>query len=656
MTAQPPNPRVSTDPAAPRPPTDDDVEVLSSDAAIGTTPPGAAGPPGAARAAGDDSMESEWLTERVAIGQRHLLEQIARDAPLPDVLEGMARIMEDLVPGVLVSVLLLDDDGARLRHGAAPSLPAEYNAAIDGTPVGAAMGSCGTAAFRREPVVVQDILTDPLWVDFREVARAAGVGSCWSTPITSGGELLGTFAMYHRDVQAPRPAELALSSAFTRTAALAIGRHRADEERRAALAREQAARADLRFVLDVSTAVSTAFDYPEGLVRLAHLAVPTLAPMCAVDVVEEGGGIRRVAVAVSPESQESEAHLAAHTPRPGDADPVGRVLASGRTETARRPPDHVPPHVVGYVCVPLTARDRTFGAVTLLSTVDRPLGRHTVALAEDLARRAALGIDNARLYARRARVARELQIGLLPPELPAVPGAELATGYHPAGEGLEVGGDFYDVFPLPEGRWGLLVGDVCGRGPRAAVTTSLVRTTVRAIAPILREPRRIADSVNHVLLNKPGDGDGAGADFVTLVYGELRRGERAAERAGDGGLSLEYVRAGHPAPLLRRADGTVGQLTPGGSLLGLLEDIEPAQTDSLDLATGDALVIVTDGILEARDADGEFFGTDRLVDAVRTADLAAGPAAVVRAVDEAVAAFATEEVDDDRAMLVLMAR
>ena len=172
-----------------------------------------------------------------------LLEQIARQAPLSDVLDGMARCIESLTEQeVRVSVLLADADGAHLRHGAAPSLPGFYNEAIDGIAAGEGIGSCGTAAHRREPVIVTDIATDPFWDGFRDLAVRAGLAACWSTPILArDGRLLGTFAMYHGVPRVPQESDFALARVFAGTAALAIERHHielakaaAEEDTRAA--------------------------------------------------------------------------------------------------------------------------------------------------------------------------------------------------------------------------------------------------------------------------------------------------------------------------------------------------------------------------------------------------------------------------------------
>ncbi|MEV4281525.1 GAF domain-containing protein [Actinoplanes xinjiangensis] len=185
--------------------------------------------------------------QRLMTKHRALLEQIARQAPLADVLAGMARSIEGLSPhGVLVSVLLADPDGRHLLHGAAPSLPDFYNQAIDGIATGEGVGSCGTAAHRREPVITSDITTDPAWTEFRDLAEAAGLASCWSTPILArDGHLLGTFAMYHRIPRTPQDVDLALARLFADTAALAIERHHIEQAKQAAEASARSALEEL---------------------------------------------------------------------------------------------------------------------------------------------------------------------------------------------------------------------------------------------------------------------------------------------------------------------------------------------------------------------------------------------------------------------------
>ncbi len=170
------------------------------------------------------------LANSLRDGQAQILEMIAMSAPLAAILDALARLVESQLSGILCSVLLLDDDGRRLRHGAAPSLAPEYVKAIDGVEIGPSVGSCGTAAYRRQPVIVTDILADPLWADFRELVRPYGYRSCWSTPILSNrGEALAVFAMYSRTVRAPTSVESRLLEMAIHIAGIAIARRRAEE-------------------------------------------------------------------------------------------------------------------------------------------------------------------------------------------------------------------------------------------------------------------------------------------------------------------------------------------------------------------------------------------------------------------------------------------
>jgi diguanylate cyclase (GGDEF)-like protein/PAS domain S-box-containing protein len=162
--------------------------------------------------------------------QARILEMIATNTRLEDVLDRLVRLVESQLTGISASILLLDDDGVHLRHGAAPSLPLAYTNAIDGVCIGPNVGSCGSAAYRREPVVVADIMIDPLWKDYRELAAAHGLRSCWSAPILSHqGGVLGTFAMYSGDVREPGAAEKRLIEIATRFAGIAIERKQAED-------------------------------------------------------------------------------------------------------------------------------------------------------------------------------------------------------------------------------------------------------------------------------------------------------------------------------------------------------------------------------------------------------------------------------------------
>ncbi|MCI0386979.1 PP2C family protein-serine/threonine phosphatase [Streptomyces sp. CNQ085] len=284
--------------------------------------------------------------------------------------------------------------------------------------------------------------------------------------------------------------------------------------------------------------------------------------------------------------------------------------------------------------------------LTLLFTGDHPFRERTVALAEELARRTAVIAHNARQFTERVELARDLQAGLLLPEPPAVPGAEVATCYRPAGEGLDIGGDFYDVFPLGGGRWAFMIGDVCGRGAAAATVTGLVRHTARAVARLVEDPARTVAEVNTALL----EGVRHGSAFVTLVYGRMTPGED--------GLEVELVRAGHVPPLVRRGGRRVEEVTAGGMLLGVVPD--PAvRTARLTLRPEETLFLATDGFTETRSADGRFLGEEGLAAALARAgrDDGAGARELLDEVVASVDRFSDDAAPsgDDSAALVITA-
>jgi diguanylate cyclase (GGDEF)-like protein/PAS domain S-box-containing protein len=170
------------------------------------------------------------LADALRDGQGQILEMIAMSAPLEEVLDRLVRLVESQLTGIFGAILLVDEDGTRLRFGAAPNLPEAYVKAIDGVRIGPQVGSCGTAAYRREPVMVADIMHDPLYEGYREWAAADGLRSCWATPILSNrGEARGVFAMYSMSVREPSPVEMRLVDVATHMAGIAIERKLAED-------------------------------------------------------------------------------------------------------------------------------------------------------------------------------------------------------------------------------------------------------------------------------------------------------------------------------------------------------------------------------------------------------------------------------------------
>jgi PAS domain S-box-containing protein len=242
----------------------------------------------------------------------------------------------------------------------------------------------------------------------------------------------------------------------------------------------------------------------------------------------------------------------------------------------------------------LRARGRRLGVMELgFAEAPGPeRERELRAIFVDLARRAALALDNARLYQERSDVARTLQRSLLPPELPDVPGIEVAARYVAAGSGNEVGGDFYDCFSTGGGEWALVIGDVCGKGAEAAAITALARYTIRAAVLHTRDPAEVLAELNEAIRRQQAD-----YRFCTALY--------AAIGPSGTGMRVTLSSGGHPLPLVLRSNGTVESVGAPGTLLGIVK--QPAlATQGVQLEPGDAMVLYTDGVIEASPVDDRF--------------------------------------------------
>ena len=237
--------------------------------------------------------------------------------------------------------------------------------------------------------------------------------------------------------------------------------------------------------------------------------------------------------------------------------------------------------------IPLTARGREIGVLTLGRPGGQPLAGEILHVAESLARRAAMAIDNARAHGELQAVGEALQRSLLPPSMPSPPGLEVGVVYEAAGEGRTAGGDFYDLFPVGGGRWWWVVGDVCGTGAEAAAVTGLARHTIRALALAGFPVAATLERLNDAILD-----EGERARFLTLVCGVI-------EPVSNGRAQMVLVVAGHPPPFLV-SQGEVRQVGRPQSLLGVEQRVSYAE-DHLELERGDLLVAVTDGVLERRE-------------------------------------------------------
>jgi PAS domain S-box-containing protein len=408
-----------------------------------------------------------------------------------------------------------------------------------------------------------------------------------------------------------------------------------------------------RFLADSSALLGASLEPTDVLGQVATLAVPEIADWVAVHMPGESG-IELVALAHrDPELVKQAELLDRQMPTRADAPRgVANVLRTGKSELYPDIPQLVPEtederarvqHVRAFgmrsaLVVPMVARGRTLGAMTLATDKSgRRFDESDLDLAEELARRCGMAVDNARLFAERAYIARTLQQSLLPAELPDIPGIEAAARFRPTGQGNEVGGDFYDLFESGGRGWTVVMGDVCGKGPDAAAVTALARYTLRAAAMRERLPSRSLALLNEAMLRQRDD-----RRFCTVAYAYL---EPMSE-----GARIGFASGGHPLPLLLRADGSVQAVGAPGSLLGVLPD--PTFEDrSLSLAPGDALVFYTDGVIEGRGSNGP-------LDEAGLAQLVAscagdGADAIAARVEDAAVAAQDGSPRDDIAVLVL---
>ena len=404
------------------------------------------------------------------------------------------------------------------------------------------------------------------------------------------------------------------------------------------------------FLAEASATFDAVLDEERTVEALARLSVRDLADTCVILLGSRARVRRMICVA---RDREDEAMLRELIDRYPLADrrshPLLDTLSSGRSQLVEHPEGPALPAqderhrelmdhftIKSTVLVALQARGRTLGVMAL--GFGSVVGQDHLELFEDLGRRAALAIDNARLYEERANVARTLQRSLLPPKLPDVPGVELAARYVAAGEGNEVGGDFYDCFRTGDGEWAVVIGDVCGKGAEAAAVTALARYTARASATLHSDsPGVVLQDLNDAIRRETPQ-----SRFCTVLYVSLAlHGDRVTGCIASGG---------HPLPLILRADGRVETAGLPGTLLGILPDPE-IRPQNVVLRPGDSMILYTDGVIEASPLDHRF-GPEQFARVVSECHGRA-PIATARHIEDAVLGVQGGKVRDDVAVLVL---
>lgn len=466
------------------------------------------------------------------------------------------------------------------------------------------------ASFR--PLAISDLRATPV-----ELLRELELRSLVTAPVAFEGRVIGTLAVARKEAGSfatEDGAELQRVADWAAPSVDGASTRAADSERRAWLTFQSEASVMLAASLDLETTTA----------MTGQIVVPRLATWCGI-YLNDARDHPRLQFAWHADEHQLDA--------------VRDALEDAEPDDPEAPAE---PDVEGEVAIlPLEARNRIIGWLTLGRPAGEPLRRERLMVAEAVARRAALAIDNARAHTELQEIGRSLQRSLLPAVLPEIPGVDIGVGYEPTGEFNEAGGDFYDIFALGAGRWGFMVGDVCGVGPEAAAVAGMSRHTVRAL---MRAGIPIAPTLER--LNAAIGDEGLRGRFITLVCGTLE--VTTASR-----FRVRLVCAGHPPPfLVTRARPGVPARRVGRSqaLLGVLDAVDYIEEEVM-VERGDRLVVVTDGVLERRAGDSMF--EEAGVEAVLATGIDLRAQAVADRLLRAVTDFSALPLSDDMAVLVL---
>jgi hypothetical protein len=419
--------------------------------------------------------------------------------------------------------------------------------------------------------------------------------------------------------------------------------------------REREARRRYRILSETAAVSDAGGALEETIEAICDILVPAFADFCMIDLIDEDGEVRRAGLRVSPGGDPgAEAGLAARSPsipqrmiEGGQARSLTPRFYERMTDRDLQGLANDPEDLEflrslecnSAITVALNARGKVTGTLTLaVGWSGRRYRGEDAHFAWVLSGRVALALDNCGLFAdleraerARAEIADTLQRGLLPPPLPNIPGWSVAAMYRPAGSENEVGGDFYDAFRMADG-WMLVVGDVTGRGARAASLTAVARYTLRTAASLTGDPVRALETLNRALFAR---GDSSLCSVVALALSE------------DPARPVRLAVAGHPLPLLIDGD-EVGELCQADPVLGAFNDARWS-VSHCTLDPGQQLVVVTDGVLEAQ-GPSERFGEDRLRSELRAAS---DPTQVLQRVEASLQSFTQGALDDDIAVVVL---
>ncbi len=534
--------------------------------------------------------ERVWTTAEQARWLLHVPPALVDRLEPEELVAELVRRLREFLDAVAVSVDVDEGDGNGARELARDSRLAVNGAAAASTP----------------PVEVRLPMTAPLRGTLRVLPSGAGLDSDRTRDLT---ELVA-----HR-------VAMAVESRWLRGV-------------------DQRRRSWMTYLAETSELLGQSLDVDLAVTVVPQVVVPRLGRWCAVHLADPVGRLHLAALTHADEEELPELRAVLDPDgTPGPPPELRARLAELMRDGAAAVRFAVP---TDGIALPLRARGATIGTLIVGRPDGRPHTPEDVVLAGDVARRAAMAIHNAQSTAAHVDVSQALQQALLPRALPVAPGVEFAAEYLPASSGSDVGGDFYDVLVIDPAHWLVSIGDVCGKGARAAARTGLVRDVLRVLVRDGRSLPQAVEMLNDVMMEAADP-----LQFCTLAAAVV--GRRAA---GDAGLDVDLVLAGHVQPVVVRSDGTAELIGRFGTAVGLVPRVR-LECVRYRLGPGDVLLVYTDGVTERR-RGVEQFGAERLL---TVAAAAAGRPAmqVVGAVRNAVERFSADPLDDDVALLAVRA-
>jgi serine phosphatase RsbU (regulator of sigma subunit)/uncharacterized protein YigA (DUF484 family) len=502
-------------------------------------------------------------------------------------------------------------------------------------------------------VVAEDTRRDGRLAGLEPAVEETGLRRALLVPLTVQDEAIGALALYRRRPRPFREGEETLLLALSSQLAVAVQNARLHEQTKElgtvlerALASERRTARQLRGLFEISHSFTRSLSLEATLEAVARTVVELFDLDAAAIRMPgpRGEALEARSVYVADPGLRDAAETILRRPQPTSEPSANRLLRSGRPVilggpgAGRGATDLLAPFLAAgstAAIVPVATPGEVLGTLTLLSLdPSRPLKSDTVEAAATVASQAALAIENARLYQQQKDFSETMQRSLLPEEPPAVEGVEIGHVYDSSAR-VDVGGDLYDFLVLEDGRLAVVLGDVTGKGIQAAADMAMAKFSFRALARSHPEPADFLATANQVVVDEIEVGK-----FITMLYVVLEPGRGTVACAS----------AGHLPIRLLRADGRVEGLDPGGLALG----IDPGQEypeQRLELSPGDAAVLYTDGVVEAR-RDGELYGEERL-DAYLAAHAGAGAQTLAESLVADCRRFSGGELADDCAVVVL---